>query len=205
MQSADRAVTAAAPVVTALKAHGGDQVEVELDGARWRTVPLEAVLRAGLAVGEPLARAGARALRAELRRRQALDAALDTLERRAQTGASLERRLARCGIAPPERRQAVDTLTRAGLVDDGRYAHARARLLETRGYGDLLIGDDLERHGVTASLVAQALAALEPESARVARVVADRGLTAATLRRLAARGFEQSSLEPFVAQLLDGA
>ena len=41
-----------APVVTALRARGRGRVAVELDGAPWRTVPLEAVYAAGLAVGE---------------------------------------------------------------------------------------------------------------------------------------------------------
>ena len=39
---------------------------------------------------------------------------------------------------------------RAGLVDDQRFAAGRAALLASRGAGDLLIADDLERHGVPA-------------------------------------------------------
>jgi hypothetical protein len=35
--------------------------------------------------------------------------------------------------------------------------------------------------------------------------VARHGLTPATLRRLAAKGFEESSLEPLVAEMGDGA
>lgn len=205
MRSADPPTTVREPVVTALRARGGDRVEVELDGVRWRVVPLEAVHRAGLAVGETLGRARARALRTELRRRQALDAALGTLQRREHTTSSLEQRLERRGVAPADRRQAVDTLTRAGLVDDERFAHARAAQLATRGSGDLLIADDLERHGVAAPLVREAIDALEPESARAATIVARRGLTSATVRRLAARGFDEASLEPFVAEMRDGA
>ena len=60
------------PVVTALRERPRDRVEVELDGAPWRVVPAEAVVRAGLAPGRPLDRASARALGRELRRLQAL-------------------------------------------------------------------------------------------------------------------------------------
>lgn len=205
MRSADRHITARDPVVTALCARGGDRVEIELDGARWRVVPLEAVHRAGLSVGGRLGRASARALRAELRRRQALDAAVGTLRRSEHTASSLEERLGRSGIAPAERRRTVDTLRRAGLVDDERYAHARAALLAERGCGNLLIADDLERHGVATPLASAAVEALAPEASRAATLVARHGLTPATLRRLAARGFDESSLESFVAQMEGGA
>ena len=192
-------------MVTALRAYGGGRVEIELDGARWRVVPLEAVHRAGLSVGGTLGRTSARALRAEIRRQQALDAAVGTLRRGEHTASSLEERLERRGVAPAERRRAVDTLTRAGLVDDERYAHARAALLAERGCGNLLITDDLERHGVAPPLANAAIEALEQEASRAAALVARHGLTPATLRRLAARGFDESSLESFVAQMGGGA
>ena len=205
MRSADRHVTAHEPVVTALRASGRGRVEIELDGARWRVVPLEAVHRAGLAVGGTLGRASARALRAEMRRQQALAAAVGTLRRREHTQSSLDERLERHGVTPAERRRTVDTLTRAGLVDDQRYAHARAALLAERGCGNLLIVDDLERHGVAPPLAREAIEALEQEAIRAAALVARHGLTPATLRRLAAKGFEESSLEPLVAEMGDGA
>ncbi|MGZ8687582.1 MAG: regulatory protein RecX [Gaiellaceae bacterium] len=192
-------------MVTALHARGGGRVEIELDGARWRVVPLEAVHRAGLSVGGTIGRTRARALRAEIRRQQALDAAVGTLRRREHTASSLEERLERRGVAPADRRRAVATLTRAGLVDDERYAHARAALLAERGCGNLLIADDLERHGVAASLANAAIEALEQEASRAASLVTRHGLTPATLRRLAARGFDESSLESFVAEMGGGA
>lgn len=193
------------PTVTALRAHGRGRVEVELDGARWRVVPLEAAHRAGLTVGCRVGRARARALRSEIRRQEALGVAVGTLRRREHTVASLDERLARRGIAPSERRRALDTLARAGLVDDRRFAHARAALLAERGCGDLLIADDLERHGVVAALADEAIAALEAEPRRAAALVARHGLTPKTIRRLAARGFGEPSLESLVAEMGDGA
>jgi hypothetical protein len=61
--------------VTALRERRG-HVAVELDGQAWRTVPLEVVVRAGLAVELELDRPRLRLLRRELRRAEALAAAL---------------------------------------------------------------------------------------------------------------------------------
>ena len=66
------------PRVTALRRDRHGHVAVELDGAYWRTLPLDAVLRAGLAVGTELDRPRARTVRRELRRAAALAAAART-------------------------------------------------------------------------------------------------------------------------------
>ncbi len=172
---------------------------------RWRVVPLEAVYRAGLTVGCRLERARARTLRSEIRRQEALGAAVGSLRRRPHTVASLDERLERRGIAPLERRRALDTLGRSGLVDDRRFAHVRAASLAARGCGDLLIADDLERHGVDAALATDALACLEPEAQRAAGIVAKNGLTPKTIRSLAAKGFGEAALESLVAEIEAGA
>ena len=70
------------------------------------------------------------------------------LARREHSRASLEGRLARAGVGGPERREALDRAERSGLVDDERYAVARARALAERDAGDELVVDDLVRHGV---------------------------------------------------------
>ncbi len=188
-------------VVTSLRAQRGGRVSVELDGAPWRVVPLEAVYRAGLVVGEELGRARARVLRREIRRHEALAAALGAVQRRDQTAASLAVKLEQRGVGPKERSEAVEALERAGIVDDARFAHDRAEVLAGRGAGDLLIADDLERHGVDPAVARTAVNALEPESARAARLAGARGLTPKTLRFLAAKGFSEASLEPLVANL----
>jgi len=190
-------------VVTALRDGGRGRVAVELDAAPWRVVPLEAVVVAGLTVGGELDRHRARALRRELRRLEARDVALRALARRDHTRTSLERRLAERGTAPTLRRQTVEAAERAGLVDDARFASGRAALLAARGVGDALIEDDLARQGAPEDAIREALGALEPEPARAAAVVAVRGLTRRTLRYLAAKGFAEETLEPFVADLGD--
>ena len=194
-----------APVVTALRARGRDRVAVELDGAPWRTVPLEAVYVAGLAVGGPLDRPSARALGRELRRLEARGIALRALRARDHTTASLEQRLHDRGTAAGVRRETIEAAQRSGLVDDRRFAHDRAALLAARGSGDLLIEDDLERHGVPGALVREAIDALEPESVRAATVVEARGTSAKTARYLAGKGFSEATLESIVADLVADA
>lgn len=193
------------PVVTALRARGPGRVAVELDGAPWRVMPLEAVYGAGLAVGGNLDRPTARLLGRELRRLRAQSTALRALRARDHTAASLERRLATRGTGVAVRRDTVEAAQRAGLVDDRRFAFQRAEQLASRGSGDLLIGDDLERQGVPPELVRLAIAALEPEAARADAIVAARGTSPKTARYLASRGFSEAALETIVANLASEA
>jgi len=190
------------PVVTALRARGPGRVAVELDGEPWRVLPLEAVYGAGLVVGGPLDRTKARALGRELRRLDAQAVARRALRTRDHTAASLEQRLAARGTPATVRRDTVEAAQRAGLVDDRRFAMQRAEQLASRGSGDLLIGDDLERQGVPAELGRLAIAALEPEAARADTIVAARGLSPKTARYLASRGFSEVALESIVANLV---
>jgi SOS response regulatory protein OraA/RecX len=190
------------PVVTALQARGRDRVAVELDGAPWRVVPMEAALVAGLAVGGELDRGAARRLGRELRRLEARTTAVRALRARDHTRASLEQRLEERGVGPTLRRETLDATERAGLVDDARFAHGRAELLASRGAGDLLIAIDLEQRGVPDEVAGEAIAALDPETERAARIVARRGASARTARYLASKGFGESALEAVVADLV---
>lgn len=194
------------PVVTALRAHSrrgrvAGRVAVDLDGRPWRTVPLEAVVAAGLAVGRELDRASARALGRELRRVEARQVALRALRARDHTSVSLAQRLADRGTRPALNQETVEVARRAGLVDDRRFASERAALLARRGAGDLLIAHDLEHHGVPAAVVSIAIEGLEAEAARAALVMEARGRSARTARFLVAKGFSEATLEPLVAEL----
>ena len=189
------------PVVTALRARGPGRVAVDLDGRPWRVVPLEAVYAAGLSVGSALDRAPARVLRRELRRLEAQGVALRALRARDHTAASLEKRLADRGTARTVREETIEAAQRAGLIDDRRFAASRAALLASRGAGDLLIADDLERHGVPADVADIAIDDLEPESARAAALIDDRGRSPRTARYLAAKGFSEATLESLIAEL----
>jgi SOS response regulatory protein OraA/RecX len=192
-------------VVTALRGAGRGHVAVELDGVPWRTVPREAAETAGLAAGVELDASELRALRDEAQRLDALAAALRALRHRDLPASSLERRLEHRGIAAKARRRALATLTRVGVVDDARFARARARALAERGSGDLLIADDLSRQGVAPELVDEAIAELEAESARASSIVARRGTGLKTWRFLASKGFTEDTIESLVADGDDGA
>ena len=181
--------------VTALRAAGRDRVAVELDGAPWRTLPLEAVARAGLRAGGELDRPRARELRRELRRLDALCRATRALRMRDRPARELDERLERGGVPAQERTRTLETLTSAGIVDDARFARSRAAGMAARGFGDAAIDHDLEQRGVGAEEREQALAALEPEGERARAIVARRGASPATARMLARKGFDEDAVE----------
>jgi SOS response regulatory protein OraA/RecX len=146
-------------------------------------------------MGGEFDRAVARRLRRELRQAEALAVAGRSLRARDQSTRRLLERLERANVSPAARDEVVSTLTRVGVVDDARFASARARALAERGYGDSAIIADLERQGVPGELWPGALAELQPESERAGRVVQRRGRGVNTARFLAARGFGEEALE----------
>jgi regulatory protein len=190
-------------VVTALRSAGrgrGGGVRVELDGTPWRTLPLEVVVRAGLAQGQVLERAQLRVLRRELRRHEALQTSARALRQRDLSTRELEDRLRRRhDVAPADREAAVAALRSAGLVDDARFARSRARALADRGYGDNAIRADLERRGIEPEAIATAVEELEPERDRAGAIVARRGGGLATARYLARRAFHEDVVEAAMA------
>lgn len=183
------------PVVSRLRELRGGRVAVELDGARWRTIPLDVATRARLAAGEELDRARLRELARELRRARAVDGALRAVARREQSAAELDRRLRRRRIAPSLRDETIGRLERAGLVDDERYALRRAESMAERGHGDAAVRWRLDRDGVAPEAIERALRALEPELERARRLVAARGPGPRTARALARRGFSEEAVE----------
>lgn len=191
-----------APRITALRAAGKGRVGVELDGAPWRTAPLEAVVRAGLTTGLELDRERARRLRRELKRSEASTIAARMLARRDLPARELEARLERRGLAPAERRETVERLERAGAVDDARFAGARAAALASRGRGDAAIRHDLEERGVSPEAAAAAVDELEPETERAHRVVQSLGGGLKAARALARRGFGEDAIGAAVGDLV---
>jgi regulatory protein len=184
-----------APVITALHERPRGKVEIELDGAPWRLVPADAVVRAGLQVGRALDRETARTVGRELRRAEAIGAAARALRYRDLSRKRLDERLERRGTRPDARADALAALEQAGIVDDRRTGSLRAEALAERGYGDAAIRFVLEGEGLAAEVVAEALAALEPEVERARRQVAKRGWGLKTMRWLVARGFDEATLE----------
>jgi len=183
------------PVVTSLHERPRGRVEIHLDGAPWRLVPAAAVVGSGLAVGRSLDRETARALGRELRRADALARAARALRPRDRSRHALDERLASAGVPARARDEALGTLERAGLVDDGRVAAQQADALAGRGFGDAAIRYALERDGLDPEHVEAALAALDPERDRARALVERRGADARTARWLAGKGFDAASIE----------
>jgi SOS response regulatory protein OraA/RecX len=195
------------PRVTALTPdRAGGRLLVELDGHPWRRIPMDVAARVGLTTGVEFGRADARRLRRELRRAEALDIAARALHHRDRSRAALRARMTAAGVAPWAAEQALDTLERAGIVDDVRFAAARAASLAARGSGDALIRAELAAAGVDEDVIATAVGGVEPERERASRVVAARGESAATARWLARRGFGDEAIEAALPRLVaDGS
>jgi SOS response regulatory protein OraA/RecX len=183
------------PTVTGLRERKRGRVAVELDGRPWRVLPTDAVVRVGLGLGRALDRPLARELARELRRAKALAAATRSLAASDRSKRALEQRLARAGHSAAALEDAIAALSSAGAVDDARLAESRAELLARRGYGDAAIRADLKRRLVAPEAAASAVAALEPESERLRRLLAGESVTPASLRRLSARGFSRDAVE----------
>jgi regulatory protein len=183
------------PRVTGLLERRGGRVAVEVDGEPWRTLPVDAAVRAELRVGVELDRPRLRVVRRELRRAEALAWAVRALRRRDLSVRGLDRRLEQAGLRGDERRAALATLERAGLLDDERFALARAESLAERDYGDEAIRWLLERDAVEPELAGRAVDALPAERERATAVAARRGPGGATAAFLARRGFAEDSVE----------
>ena len=189
--------------VTALTPErAGTHVRVDVDGEAWRRLPVEVAVRVGLAVGSELGRRELRALRRELRRSEAIDVATRALVHRDRSSASVRARLDSAGIAPWASEEALDTLTRAGIVDDERFARGRAAALAERGSGDALIREELLLASVPEDDIVEVIAALEPERERALRVASKRGESPATARWLARRGFGRDAIEAALPTLV---
>jgi SOS response regulatory protein OraA/RecX len=188
------------PSVTALRVRRPGRVAVELDGAPWRVLPVDVVARAGLTEGRALDRAALRLLRRELRRAEALSAATRALRVRDLSRRRLAEKLARADVTPRAVAETLETLGRAGLVDDARVARNRAESLAERGYGDAAIRHRLEAEGLPPGAAEQAVSGLMPEAERAARVVERRGSGPRTARYLSARGFGEEVVEAAFGQ-----
>jgi SOS response regulatory protein OraA/RecX len=123
-----------------------------------------------------------------------LELAAAALARRDLTPAALAAKLQARGVSADAAAEAVARLQAAGYVDETRFAVARAEALAERGWGDAGIRHDLALQGCSLDEADAAVAGLEPEAQRARAIVAAAGVTARTLRRLAAKGFSADVL-----------
>jgi regulatory protein len=178
------------PTVTALRDDRRGRVAVELDGAPWRVLPVDVVVRAGISEGRALDRPALRELRRELRRAEALHVAGRALRHRDLSRRRLAERLERA-VPPTVVAESLATLEQAGLVDDERVARIRAESLAERGYGDEAIRHRLRVEGLPEEAVGE----LRPETERAGPLIARRGTGPRTARYLAGRGFGEEAVE----------
>jgi SOS response regulatory protein OraA/RecX len=175
-------------------------VALEVDGSPWRVVPDEVVVKTGLTRGAQLDRPLLRSFRTELRRAEALRAAGRQVARGDVARQRLEERLVSRGVRPADATAAVDTLARAGAVDDERLARTRASNLAERGWGNAAIIARLHQAGISGEAVECALADLASEPVRAARLVVDLPVRTA-MAVLARRGFDPDLVEEWSAGL----
>jgi regulatory protein len=136
------------------------------------------------------------------RRRAALDRSIRALARRDHSAASLRAKLDRAGVSETAQAEVVETLERAGYLDDARFARDRAAHLAGRGYGDEWIRADLDAQGVDREVAADALATLEREVDRALGEAAKAGGGLRAVRTLARRGFSEGALEAVLGGLV---
>ena len=129
----------------------------------------------------------------------AVDTALRALRHRDLSARELEQRLRSKGFDESERAEALETLERTGLLDDVRFAEARARSLAARGAGDAAIRYALGLAGVERWVAEDAIQALEPEGERAGAIAARRGHGPKTARYLRGKGFSEDVVAGVVA------
>jgi SOS response regulatory protein OraA/RecX len=183
------------PTVTALRDDKRGRVAVELDGAPWRVLPVDVVVRTALSEGRMLDRPALRELRRELRRAEALQVAGRALRHRDLSRRRLADRLERSAVPPAAAAESLAALESAGLIDDSRVAGLRARSLAERGYGDEAIRHRLLADGLADEVVSEALSGLDPEVERARPLIERRGTGPRTARYLAGRGFGEEAVE----------
>jgi SOS response regulatory protein OraA/RecX len=122
---------------------------------------------------------------------EALELAFRALRRRDLSVHELVQRLEAGEFPEAERDHAVETLLRTGLLDDRRFAEGRAASLARRGAGDALIRHALAAAGIEREVLDDALATVEPETARARSVVERRGAGGKTARYLSGKGFSE--------------
>jgi len=134
----------------------------------------------------------------------AYECALRALHYRDRTGLEVDEHLRDRGFSEGDRARALGALRRTGLVDDERFAYARAASLAERGAGNALIRARLAAAGVSDEIVAAALDAVEEEALRARRIVERRGGSPKIARYLYGKGFSGDVIRAVIAKGDDG-
>ncbi|MGH3137838.1 MAG: regulatory protein RecX [Gaiellaceae bacterium] len=134
----------------------------------------------------------------------AYECALRALHHRDRTEHEIEQHLRDRGFSEADRARTLGALRRTGLVDDERFAHARAASLAERGAGNALIRARLADAGVPDEVVAAALDTVGDETTRARHIVERRGGSPKTVRYLYGKGFSDDVIRAVIADRDDG-
>lgn len=152
------------PTITALKTGRGKRFLVFLDGRF--AFALEADVAAGLAVGTELSEADIDSLQGRNVSHRCHEAAIRLLSYRPRSRAELRQRLLRRGFPAQEVEDALERLSRQGLVDDAAFARFwREARQGMSPRSTRLIQGELRQKGISAEAVAEATQGLDEEEA----------------------------------------
>ncbi len=195
---------------------GTGSVRIEVDGARFGSVPVEVARAEGLIPGRELDQARLARLAALAEVEATYRTALRAVERRSFARADLARRLRRKGHAPEAIELALTRLAEHGFLDDAAFAANYVETRAARGRGPMRLARDLAAMGVERSVIDRALAAHAPSDdiagdvprALAAKRAAQLGDLPRHVRRrrvlayLARRGFSGREVTEMVGKLL---
>jgi regulatory protein len=149
-----RRITALVP-----EPQGTGSIRIEVDGARFGSLPPEVVREEQLRVGRELDDALLARLAGLAEVEATYRTALRAVERRSFARADLGRRLRRKGHAPEAIEVALGRLVERGYLDDAAFAANYVETRAARGRGPLRLARDLAAMGVERRLIDRALAA----------------------------------------------
>ncbi len=152
--------------VTGIRPHprAPGRLVIEVDGARFATLPAESVEALGIDDGQHLTDADASRLSYAADVDGAYRVALRLLAARPRSVQEVLRRLRDRGHNPSAAAEAVGRLEDAGLLDDSAFAEHFVRVRAPKGYGRARLLRDLQMRGVDRRLAERAVdAGLESE------------------------------------------
>lgn len=148
-----RRITALVP-----EPQGTGSIRIEVDGARFGSLPPEVVREEQLRVGRELDDALLARLAGLAEVEATYRTALRAVERRSFARADLGRRLRRKGHAPEAIEVALGRLVERGYLDDAAFAANYVETRAARGRGPLRLARDLAAMGVDRRVIDRALA-----------------------------------------------
>lgn len=182
-------------IITALRPdrRSPDHTVVEIDKARFATLPTETVNELGLHKGQELSDAKLEQLRYAADVESARRVALRMLAHRPRAVNDLLWRLRQRGLNPSAVAEVVGRLEDQGLLDDQTFARHYVRVRSERGHGPSRLLSDLLSQGVERRLAERAIAEVLDEDGVDAMDQA-RTLARKRLRQLDSEGLSRTKL-----------